>query len=184
VLRWLDSSPDGLSSAEASARLVRNGPNAIHTHRASAVAVLGRQLRSAPLALLAATAALSFFLGDSTQASIIFAILLELTRAHALAADISRRGTTRLADELPQRVAGLIGQQLDAAAKMWHQVTRVYVVGSNDIADDDELHASLSAELASADLRPAAAAGDGPDRPAAGATRRSRRRGRPPHGGP
>jgi hypothetical protein len=32
---------------------------------------------------LAATAVLSFFLGDSTQASIIFAILPELTRAHA-----------------------------------------------------------------------------------------------------
>ncbi|MDT5334418.1 MAG: P-type Mg2+ transporter, partial [Mycobacterium sp.] len=76
VLRWLDSSPDGLSSVEASARLVRNGPNAIRTHRVSAVAVLGRQLRSALLALLAATAALSFVLGDSTQASIIIAILV------------------------------------------------------------------------------------------------------------
>jgi Mg2+-importing ATPase len=76
VLRLLDSSPDGLSSAEASARLIRHGPNAIRTHRVSAVAVLGRQLRSALLALLAATAVLSFVLGDSTQASIIIAILL------------------------------------------------------------------------------------------------------------
>ena len=76
VLRWLGSSPDGLSSEDASARLVRYGPNAIRTHRVSAVAVLGRQLRSALLALLAATAALSFVLGDSIQASIIIAILL------------------------------------------------------------------------------------------------------------
>lgn len=91
----------------------------------------------------------------------VFRILPELTRTHALAADISRRGSTRLADELPQRVVGLIGQHLDAAARMWHQVTQVYLAGSNDIADDteadddqlDELQASLSAELAAADLR-------------------------------
>jgi phosphate transport system protein len=91
----------------------------------------------------------------------VFRILPELTRTHTLAADISRRGTTGLADELPPRVAGLIGAHLDAAAKMWHQVTQVYLVGSSDIADDteadddqlDELHASLSAELAAADLR-------------------------------
>ncbi len=91
----------------------------------------------------------------------VFRILPELTRTHALAADISRRGSTRLADELPQRVTGLIAQHLDAAAKMWHQVTQVYLMGSDDIADDteadddqlDELRASLSAELAAADLR-------------------------------
>ena len=41
----------GLSSEEASARLLRYGPNAIRTQRVSAVAVLGRQLRSALLAL-------------------------------------------------------------------------------------------------------------------------------------
>jgi Mg2+-importing ATPase len=76
VLRWLDTSTDGLTGAEAAARLVRDGPNALRTHRVSAIAVLGRQLRSALLGLLAATAALSFFLGDSTQASIIGAILV------------------------------------------------------------------------------------------------------------
>ena len=90
----------------------------------------------------------------------MFRILPELTRTHALAADVSRRGATGLAEELP-RVVGLIGQHLDAAAKMWHQVTQVYPVGSSEIADDteddddalDELHASLSAELDAADLR-------------------------------
>ena len=91
----------------------------------------------------------------------VFRILPELTRTHALAADVSRRGATGLAEELPPRVVGLIGQHLDAAAKMWHQVTQVYLVGSSEIADDteddddalDELHACLSAELAAADLR-------------------------------
>ena len=76
VLRWLDSSADGLSSVDASARLIRYGPNSLRTHRVSAIAVLGRQLRSALLGLLATTAVVSFFLGDSTQATIIGVILL------------------------------------------------------------------------------------------------------------
>lgn len=75
VLRQLDTAPNGLSAAEASARLRRCGPNAVRTHRVSAVAVLRRQLNNAVLALLAATALLSFFLGDTTQASIIGIIL-------------------------------------------------------------------------------------------------------------
>jgi magnesium-transporting ATPase (P-type) len=65
-----------LTSAEAASRLIRDGPNAVRTHRVSALAVLGRQLRSALLVLPAATAALSFFLGDRTQAAIIGAILV------------------------------------------------------------------------------------------------------------
>ncbi|HXO51890.1 MAG TPA: HAD-IC family P-type ATPase, partial [Mycobacterium sp.] len=75
VLRWLEGSADGLSEAEASARLLRYGPNAVRTHRVSAIAVLGRQLRSAVLGLLAVTAVVSFFLGDSKQAIIIGVIL-------------------------------------------------------------------------------------------------------------
>ncbi|HEY0229223.1 MAG TPA: HAD-IC family P-type ATPase, partial [Mycobacterium sp.] len=75
VLRWLDTSKGGLSGAEASARLLRYGPNAVRTHRVSAIAVLGRQLRSAVLGLLAVTAVLSYFLGDSKQAIIIGIIL-------------------------------------------------------------------------------------------------------------
>jgi P-type Mg2+ transporter len=61
VMRWLDTSAAGLSSAQASARFVRHGPNSVRTQGVSAITVLGRQLRSAVLALLAATAALSFF---------------------------------------------------------------------------------------------------------------------------
>jgi P-type Mg2+ transporter len=75
VLARLDSSADGLSSAQAAARLKQYGPNALRTHRVSAIAVLGRQLRSAVLGLLAVTAVVSFFLGDTTQAIIIGVIL-------------------------------------------------------------------------------------------------------------
>jgi Mg2+-importing ATPase len=75
VLQSLDTSVQGRSGADASARLIRYGPNALRTHRVSAIAVLGSQLRNAVLILLATTAVLSFFLGDSTQAIIIGAIL-------------------------------------------------------------------------------------------------------------
>ncbi|ORW25781.1 magnesium-translocating P-type ATPase [Mycobacterium palustre] len=75
VLQWLDTSAAGLSGTEASARLARYGPNAVRTHRVSVLAVLGRQLRNAVLILLAGTAIVSFFLGDSTQAVIIGVIL-------------------------------------------------------------------------------------------------------------
>src|SRR5215212_906831 len=75
VLDRLDSAPAGLSSAEARDRMVRYGPNAVRTHRVNALAVFGRQLRNAVLILLAGTAVVSYFLGDSTQAIIIGVIL-------------------------------------------------------------------------------------------------------------
>lgn len=79
VLHRLDSTAVGLSSAEASARLLRYGPNVVRTHRVKALAILARQLRNAVLILLAVTAAVSFFLGDSMQALIIGVILLAST---------------------------------------------------------------------------------------------------------
>jgi Mg2+-importing ATPase len=75
VMGWLDSSAGGLSSAQVAARLARYGPNAIRTHHVKVLAVLGRQLRSAVLILLAGTAVVSYFLGDSIQAIIIGIIL-------------------------------------------------------------------------------------------------------------
>ncbi|HTX95699.1 MAG TPA: magnesium-translocating P-type ATPase [Mycobacterium sp.] len=75
VLRQLNSSADGLSSAEVDERLAHYGPNAIHTHHVSALGVLARQLNNAVLILLAITAALSYFLGDHDQAMIIGVIL-------------------------------------------------------------------------------------------------------------
>ncbi len=76
VLALLHTSVDGLTTAEATARIAEFGPNSVRTHHVSALAVLRRQLNNAVLALLAATALLSFFLGDSTQAIIIGIILL------------------------------------------------------------------------------------------------------------
>lgn len=67
VLACLGGSAEGLSGAEATARLKSHGPNAVRSHEVSALAVLGRQLRSALLLLLAGTAVLSYFFGDSTR---------------------------------------------------------------------------------------------------------------------
>lgn len=76
VLAWLGSSAEGLSDAQAAERLARFGPNSLRTHHVSAWAVLRRQLNNAVLILLAVTAVVSFFLGDSTQAVIIGIILV------------------------------------------------------------------------------------------------------------
>ncbi|WP_197381483.1 cation-transporting P-type ATPase [Mycolicibacterium mengxianglii] len=46
ILQSLGTSPDGLTSDEAAARLVRTGPNSVRTHRVSALAVLLRQFNN------------------------------------------------------------------------------------------------------------------------------------------
>ena len=76
VLAALAASSHGLTSAEAASRLISAGPNAVRTHHVQALAVLGRQLRSAILALLLVTATVSFFLGDQTDSVIIAVILI------------------------------------------------------------------------------------------------------------
>jgi len=75
VMSALAVSGAGLSAGEARRRLEKLGPNAVRSHRAHALGVLGRQLRSPLLVLLALTAAASFFLGEPTDAAIIGVIL-------------------------------------------------------------------------------------------------------------
>ncbi len=76
VLARLGSSKEGLAEAEAARRLREVGPNAVRSHRARALPVLGRQLRSPLLILLAVTALASFFVGERSDALIIGVILL------------------------------------------------------------------------------------------------------------
>ncbi|MDJ0344726.1 magnesium-translocating P-type ATPase [Streptomyces sp. H10-C2] len=76
VLDALHSGPRGLSASEARERLAVVGPNAVRSHHVRVWAVLGRQLRSALLLLLAATAALSFAFGERAGAVIIGVILV------------------------------------------------------------------------------------------------------------
>jgi Mg2+-importing ATPase len=76
VLDRLGSGSAGLDSGEAAKRLAELGPNAVRTHQASGWSVLGRQLGSPILILLAVTAGLSLFLGDATNSIVIGVILL------------------------------------------------------------------------------------------------------------
>ena len=74
VLRLLDSGAQGLSSAEAHRRFESVGPNALRSHTSGALAVFVSQLRNPFLILLLGTALVSAFLGDRTDALIIFLI--------------------------------------------------------------------------------------------------------------
>jgi Mg2+-importing ATPase len=75
VIGWLATSTAGLTAAVAASRLAAMGPNAVRSHRASAVRVLANQVRSPLLGLLAVTATASFLLGERADAVIIGAIL-------------------------------------------------------------------------------------------------------------
>ncbi len=63
-----------MTGAEAQQRLADVGPNSLRTHGARPLAVLGRQLRNPLLALLLAAALTSAFVGERTDALIIFLI--------------------------------------------------------------------------------------------------------------
>ena len=76
VLAGLATSTDGLSGAEAAARLARFGPNAVSSHRARFPLVLWHQVRSPLLALLLAAATASYFVGERTDALIIGVIVV------------------------------------------------------------------------------------------------------------
>ncbi len=100
----LGSRPEGLSSAEAAARLDTDGPNAIgRKGGASALGVFARQFRSSLVLILVFAAIVSAFVGEGSGAVIIGVIVLAscvlgftqeygATRAmEALAARITRR---------------------------------------------------------------------------------------------
>ena len=77
TLRLLGTSPDGLSSAVASSRLARDGPNALRPAApARAWMVLLDQLRSVVVALLLVAAAIAALMGDHVEAWAIGAVLI------------------------------------------------------------------------------------------------------------
>jgi Mg2+-importing ATPase len=77
LLADLRSSPRGLTSAEAHARLATYGPNVLQRqHRTTDLALFLGQFRSPLILLLLFAAGLSFGVGDRTDAVIIFVILL------------------------------------------------------------------------------------------------------------
>jgi len=74
ALRRLASRREGLSDPEAERRLATVGPNALRSHGARPLVVLARQLRNPLLILLLAAALTSVFVGERTDALIIFSI--------------------------------------------------------------------------------------------------------------
>ncbi|MBA3948492.1 MAG: HAD-IC family P-type ATPase [Acidobacteria bacterium] len=77
VLTELKVSREGLSAAEAAARLEQYGPNRLApSPPASLWALLLHQLTSVVVALLVAATAIAFFLGDQVEAAAIAAVLV------------------------------------------------------------------------------------------------------------
>lgn len=80
ALKRVDSRPSGLTAAEASDRLARHGANArTHATDTGAARLLLNQFRSPLVILLIAAMALSFVLGDRTDALIVLAAILVST---------------------------------------------------------------------------------------------------------
>jgi len=76
VLAGLGSRAEGLSGVEVEAARAVHGLNVVRSHRASALGVLVRQLKSPFLLLLAITAGVSLALGDVSNSVVIGVILL------------------------------------------------------------------------------------------------------------
>jgi len=77
VFERLDTSPQGLSDAEAQERLERYGPNELAAgKKISAWGILLRQFTNLLILILLAATVISFFLGESLDAWVILAIVL------------------------------------------------------------------------------------------------------------
>jgi len=77
TLHALDASADGLSAAEAAARLARHGPNElIERGLKSPWRIIGEQLTATMVVILIVAAAVSAFLGDEKDAIVIAAIVI------------------------------------------------------------------------------------------------------------
>ncbi|QIS12539.1 magnesium-translocating P-type ATPase [Nocardia arthritidis] len=100
VLSALAAPADGLSENERVRRRQLFGPNAIRTHKTRLLPVLLRQLRSPLLLLLAVTAAVSFFVGERTDA-IIIGVILAASVGLGL---INEYRAERAADALHERI--------------------------------------------------------------------------------
>lgn len=109
VLDQLDSTPAGLDADEAGRRRALVGPNAVRTHHAQPLRILGRQLRSPVLILLAVTAFISFFLGQRTDTVVIGVILVASIGLGFLNEYRAERATQALHSQVTHRAVALRG---------------------------------------------------------------------------
>ena len=95
LLQRLRSRPEGLTSAEAAARLVEHGPNALDgPPRHAGLRAVGRQLKNPLLALLVVAAVVSALSGEWVDAAIVLTILVA-----SVAIGASREHRARVAVE-------------------------------------------------------------------------------------
>jgi Mg2+-importing ATPase len=128
VLDRLDTSVAGLEPEQAQQRLVLVGANAIRNHRAQPLRVLGRQLASPVLILLAATATVSFFLGQRTDTIVIGIILLASVGLGFINEYRAERATDALHSRVTHRAVVLRGGsalELDVTALVPGDVVRL-----------------------------------------------------------
>jgi phosphate transport system protein len=91
----------------------------------------------------------------------VLRIVPELERSHDLVVHIAAAASHSLGGDLTPRARGLVGRMGDLAAEMWRQAADSWYQrdrgGAESLADRDEdmdeLHSSLTAELASGQMR-------------------------------
>ncbi len=102
LMKLLEASASGLSSAEAAARLTRVGRNTLASRSSgSALAVFARQFRSPLVLILVFAAVVSAFVGEGHEAAIIGAIVL----ASCILSFTQEYGASRAMEALQKRIS-------------------------------------------------------------------------------
>ena len=105
ALEQLQTSPEGLSSSEAERRRATSGPNVLTKSKHTALDVLGRQLKSSLIYLLAFASIFSFALGDLSDGAIIAVILLINTSLGFVQEYRSERAVEKLSTFISKKVS-------------------------------------------------------------------------------
>jgi len=127
VLSSLGSTGAGLDAQEAARRLRLVGPNAVRSHHVQPLRILGRQLRSPVLILLAVTAFISFFLGQRTDTVVIGIILLASIGLGFVNEYRAERATQALHSQVTHQVVAIRGEpvSVDVTALVPGDVVRL-----------------------------------------------------------
>ncbi|MET3665782.1 Mg2+-importing ATPase [Caulobacter sp. 1776] len=137
MIKALASDRQGLSTAEAQARLARDGPNAIApARRHHLLADLARRLANPLVAILLVAAAIAGATGDLASFAIIVAVVLTST------------GLDLVQEHRAQAAAEALRQTLALRARVWRDGARGEIPVSQLVAGD-------VVELAAGDLVPA-----------------------------
>ncbi len=105
VLAQLHASLEGLSSSDAEARRATSGPNVLTKSKHTALGILGRQLKSSLIYLLAFASIFSFVLGDLSDGIIIAVILVINTSLGFVQEYRSERAVEQLSTFISKKVS-------------------------------------------------------------------------------